>query len=77
MTDILNPNSDPNPNQYRLYSLTVVDAARAQLISGIDRFKLDCESEIQADDDDATGAIALVLCAVFLAPFVCGFLWGF
>ena len=60
----------------KLYSLTVKDAERAQLLSGIDRFKADCESEIQ-DDDDATGAIALVLCAVFVLPFVAGFVWGF
>lgn len=77
MYDLIKRTNSENTNQYKLYSLTVVDAARAQLLDGIDKFKADCESEIQHDDDDATGAIALVLCAVFVLPFIAGFVWGF
>lgn len=77
MYDLIKRTNSENTNQYKLYSLTVVDAARAQLLDGIDKFKADCEAEIQPDDDDATGAIALVLCAVFVLPFIAGFWFGF
>jgi hypothetical protein len=71
MINPLDDSESANTNQYKLYTLTVQDAARARLLEAFDRYE-----EVPQDDDNAAPVLAAGFWILLAAPFIALFLMG-